>query len=173
MALAGAHIISRFRHWRVFGTLTFSGHVPSAAVQRRLLFAYLYKVSEMTGVPFSRLVWVSRHESGEKFGREHYHVLIGGMELKANTGLCFVLNDLWNRQPRCGFARHYRFDCSKNGVQYVTKCLSSRQRDVLAASCYEGNKFGSNLSSVTLSNSFGRCMIGRRVGVLRSVLDNA
>lgn len=168
MALPEAELLSRYRDWRCFSTLTWSGQTPSAVAQKKLLFSYLYETKYVTGIPFSRLVWCSRHELGEVGGREHYHLLLGSNDWIPTLGQMFQLNQLWDSLPRCGFARHYIFDQSLNGVGYVTKCLTSRStKDRRAADSYESGKFGHAESQVTLSNSFGRLIGGRRVGVLR------
>ena len=57
----------------------------------------------MAGIPFRRLVWATRHETGEKFGREHYHELIGAEKWTPTLGDMFRLNELWDGQPKCGF----------------------------------------------------------------------
>ena len=47
--------------------------MPGPNTQRKLLFTFLYETARMAGIPFRRLVWATRHELGEKTGREHYH----------------------------------------------------------------------------------------------------
>jgi hypothetical protein len=90
----------------------------------------------------SACVGYARHELGEKFGREHYHWIIGAEEWKPTLADMFRLNALWDRQPKCGFSRNHQFDPRLNGVEYVTKCLSgSALRDSLGGDFYEGSKF--------------------------------
>ena len=169
MALPESIVLSRYRCWRVFGTGTWSSTVvPSPIVQRKLLFAFLYETAKMAGIPFGRLVWATRHERGEQFGREHYHWLIGAKEWTPSLSDMFRLNELWDRQPRCGYARNHLFDPRLNGVEYVTKSLSgSAGRDSLGGDFYEGSKFALSGAEVTLSNSLGRSVGGRRVVALR------
>ena len=169
MALPESIILSRCRHWRVFGTGTFrSTVVPSEAKQRKLLFAFLYETAKMAGIPFRSLVWAARHERGEKFGREHYHWLIGATDWVPSLGDMFRLNHLWNGLPKCGFSRNHLFDQRLNGVEYVTKCLSGLAgRDSVGGDFYESSKFSLRGSEVTLSNSLARLVGGRRVRELR------
>jgi len=169
MALPESIILSRYRCWRVFGTGTWcSPVVPGPMQQRKLLFAFLYATAKMAGIPFRRLVWATRHESGEKFGREHYHWLIGAQEWTPTLADMFRQNRLWDNQPKCGFSRNHQFDERLNGVEYVTKCLSgSGLRDTLGGDFYECSKFSQRGSEVTLSNSLARAVGGRRVVALR------
>ena len=63
--------------WEVFGTLTFSGHVPSEAMQKRRLMAWLRGVASVEGkYDAGHLVWFVRPEAGELFGRDHFHILL-------------------------------------------------------------------------------------------------
>lgn len=169
MALPESIILSRCRLWRVFGTGTWSSPVvPGALQQRRLLYAFLYETAKMAGIPFGRLVWATRHERGEQFGREHYHWLIGAREWNPTKADMFRLNHLWDSLPRCGFSRNYAFDQKLNGVEYVSKCLSSSDtRDTVGAGFYETAKFAHCATDVTLSNALLRLVGGKRVRVLR------
>jgi hypothetical protein len=136
--------------------------VPGPNVKRKLLFAFLYETAKMAGIPFRRLVWVTRHELGEKFGREHYHWLIGAAEWKPTLADMFRLNALWDSLPKCGFSRNHQFDQRLNGVEYVTKCLSgSALRDGLGGDFYEGSKFALRGAEVTLSNALARSVRGQ------------
>lgn len=169
MALPESILLTQFRAWRVFGTGTWSSaRVPSESKQRKLMFAFLFQTSKMVGIPFRKLVWATRHEMGEKFGREHYHWLIGAQEWTPTIGQMFQLNQLWDNQPLCGFSRNHIFNQELNGVAYVTKCLSGLAGGgTLGGDYYESAKFSSACSEVTLSNSLARVVAGRRVSVLR------
>jgi hypothetical protein len=104
MALPESIILSRYRCWRVFGSGTWgSPVVPGPNVQRKLLFAFLYETAKMAGIPFRRLVWATRHELGEKFGREHYHWLIGAAEWKPTLADMFRLNALVGQSAEVRF----------------------------------------------------------------------
>lgn len=169
MALPESEVIAKYRYWRVFGTGTWSSpEVPSDLVQRRLVFAFLYRVSDLSCLPYRRLVWALRHERGEKTGREHYHWLIGAQEWTPTLTAMFQMNHLWDNLPKCGFSRNHLFNPALNGVEYVTKCLSgSALVGSVGGDFYESSKFGSARSEVTLSNSLVRVVAGRRVSVLR------
>jgi len=169
MALPESIILSRYRCWRVFGSGTWSSPVvPGPVLQRKLRSAFLYETAKMAGIPFRRLVWATRHELGEKFGREHLHWLIGAAEWEPTRADMFRLNALWDSLPKCGFSRNHRFDPRLNGVEYVTKCLSgSALGDRLGGDFYEGSKFALRGAEVTLSNSLARVVGGRRIVVLR------
>lgn len=168
MAQPEAYTLARYRHWRVFGTGTFSGaRVPTSLAQRKLMHAFLYRAAKTVRVPFRRLVWCYRHEHGELGGREHYHWLLGAEEWTPNTAECFVLNTLWDKLPLCGFSRNYLFNQTLNGIEYVTKCLHDSSTSAsVGGAFYESTKFSSGSSGVTLSNSLARVTCGRRVGSL-------
>lgn len=169
MALPEATILSRCRHWKVFGTGTFSGQrVPGANAQRKLVFAFLYRAAGIAGEPFGRLLWTTRREHGELGGRVHYHWLIGSDCWTPTVSQMFFLNVCWDSLPGCGFARHHIFNAALNGVEYVTKCLSAEDHGSLGGDYYEGSKFSNRDTEVTLSNSLARLVAGRRVGVLSS-----
>ncbi len=169
MALPESIILSRYRSWRVFGSGTWSSPVvPRPIFQRKVLFAFLYATAKMAGIPFRRLVWATRHESGERFGREHYHWLLGAAEWQPTLGDMFRLNALWDSFPKAGFSRNHLFNPELNGVEYVCKCLSGLAlADRLGGDFYEGSKFALRTSEVTLSNSLARVVGGRRISVLR------
>jgi len=153
MALPESIILSRYRCCRVFGSGTWSSPVvPGPNAQRKLLFACVYETAKMAGIPLHRLVWATRHELGEKTGREHYHWLIGAEEWKRTLSDMFRLNALRDSLPKCGFFRNHRFDQRLNGVEYVTKCLSgSALRDSLGGDFYEASKFAFRGAEVTLA----------------------
>lgn len=156
--------IARFDGWQFFGTLTFAQPVPGLVLSRKLVYAFLYKVPRVLHTPFPRLLWVLRVEHGEATGRLHYHFLLGGGN-SANLGHCFTLNAMWDALPRCGHARIRLFDVSQNGAAYVASCLAAE--GTAGANFYEAQKFGTQGSDVTLSNSLVRLVGGRRVDVDR------
>jgi len=164
MALPEAIILSKCRHWRVFGTGTFTGHAPPASLsQQKLVHAFVYEASDFLGIPFGRLLWTTRQEFGELGGRVHYHWLLGNEDWKPTLAQCFVLNSIWDRLPRCGFSRNriYNRGCD-SAVDYVGKCLSGlAASEVSGGDYYESRKFSSSKSSVTLSNSLTRLIAGR------------
>lgn len=140
-------------------------------MQAKIMHAYLYECCNLFRVPFSRLVWATRHETGEKFGREHYHWLIGGVDFKPSISEMFQLNSLWDSFPKAGFARHYRYDNSQHGIAYITKALSSESgfREAIGAQVYEVRKFGFESSEVNLSNALIRLVGGRRMKPVENI----
>ncbi len=124
----------------------------------------------MAGIAFRRLVWATRHEHGEKTGREHYHWLIGAVEWTPTLGDMFRLNAQWDNLPRCGYSRNHQFDARLNGVEYVTKRLSgSALGDGLGRDFYEGSKFAHRGAEVTLSNSLVHLVEGKRIVALKTL----
>lgn len=159
-------IIARFHDWKVFGTGTFTCvNTLSTGMRGRLTFAFLREAAKVAGVPFRRLVWVLRHEFGERGGRSHYHWLLGCKEWNPTVGQMFYLNSLWDGMRRCGFSRNHIYDQRLNGVEYVTKCLSSG--GTIGGDLYESSKFRNADSALTLANSLYRAIGGKRVFVAK------
>lgn len=67
--------------WQAFCTLTFAGRVPSPLRRFRYLQEWLREVAGIARVPLEALDYCVRDECGEKFGRPHYHALIGRVPL--------------------------------------------------------------------------------------------
>lgn len=65
--------------WQLFISLTWRGQVPRPARRERAVRLYLRRMAREARVPFDRLIWFAREESGEQFGRTHSHVLIAGL----------------------------------------------------------------------------------------------
>lgn len=133
---------SRIR-WQIFATLTFRGQVPSPERRGRLAIAWLVGVARLARVPFHHLIWVSRDETGERFGRHHFHVLIRGVATQVCT-FCF-LKRIKHRWRKLGFADVRLWGDGLNAVAY------SMAED--AANCYESSKFVST-TGLMLSESF-------------------
>lgn len=165
MATVEQDIMSRYTGWRIFGSGTWSSPtVPSPGIQTRVVFAFLYETAKLFRVPFGELVWATRHECGEKFGREHYHWLIGGRSIQPRLTHCFQLNSLWDSLPKAGYARHFLYDSNQHGVDYICKNLSSPVlSERRAQDSYEFGKFGWLDTEVILSNSLLRIVGGRRI----------
>jgi len=169
MALPESEILVRYRDWQVFGTGTWSSPVvPRSGVQTKLVFAFLYRVADLSGIPFGRLVWATRHERGELTGREHYHWLIGSKDWHPTISNMFQMNQIWDRMPKCGFSRNHIFNPELNGVEYVTKCLSGSEfGGSVGGDFYESRKFSFGSSEVMLSNSLVLVVGGSRVVALK------
>jgi len=107
--------------WDYFATLTFSRELP----RPRCFGAYFrfLRLVPATVCPIDRLLWALRAERGERFGRFHFHALLGGLgDLKNPESFRFVLKSWW-RQAGGGFADVRRYDQLRAGAVYVTKCL--------------------------------------------------
>jgi len=167
MGQADALLLSRYRHWRVFGGGSWSSPVvPNRAHQLKVLHGFLYQVARLAQIPFRRLVWATRFELGETTQREHYHWLIGSQDWLPSLSNMFQLNELWDSFPAAGFSRNFRYDQRLNGIEYVSWCLSETASGRgLGADFYESSKFSFELCDVTFSNSFAFAVGGKRVCV--------
>ena len=132
--------------WQFFGTLTFKQERLPERVRLAMWFAFARITAGKSQVHFRRLLWVLRQERGERFGRRHFHYLIGGLPPgTVHPGECFAQMATWEKVGG-GMARVYVFDQSLNGLDYIAKCLD-------AGLAYETGKFGSGDSDLTLSHS--------------------
>lgn len=169
MAQADAIILSRYDHWKVFGSGTWSTpNPPGLLTQKKVLFGFLYQSAKLLELPFHRLIWCTRYELGEKTKRAHYHWLLGSKDCPVTVTQMFQLNALWDSFPTAGFSRNHIYNPRLNGVEYVTKCLSGLAfRGTEGGDFYESSKFGLDGADVTLSNSFLYLIGGKRIGVDR------
>lgn len=129
--------------WQLFATLTFRSDRLSDRSRWSLVFAWLRKAALWQRVHFSKLLWIVRMERGEKGGRLHFHVLLGGLPAERLTERYrLVLCGAWKGQRGCGMAHvvTYRFDLS--GVDYVLKSLEFAHSYRDDGKFYEARKFG-------------------------------
>jgi len=117
--------------WQIFVTLTWA-ESKSEGIRQRVLFAWLRRLSKTSGRHFHRLLWAVRQERGEIGGREHYHVLLGGLPEHRVTDRLMPLARKWWKRCGGGFAWVNAYCPSSEGVQYVLKGLGS-----VEASSYE------------------------------------
>jgi len=110
--------------WQIFVTLTWSG-VKSEGIRQRVLFAWLRKLSKTSGRHFHRLLWAVRQERGEIGGREHFHVLVGGLPEHRLTERLMSHCRAWWKQCGGGFSWVNAYNGSSEAVQYVLKGLGS------------------------------------------------
>ena len=154
--------LTRIR-WQLFGTLTFASERLPERVRLAMWFAYCRKTAANFRLHFPKLLWCLRQEQGESFGRRHFHYLLGGLPQQAVTiSTCMAQKSAWEKFLPCkkgevpklnpawnvggGMARVRLFDHSRNGVGYVSECLSMGGADV-----YESAKFGAASSGLMLS----------------------
>lgn len=143
-------IMTRFRDWEFFGTLTFRGYVPRESVRAKMGFGYLYRVARLAGVQFSQLAWVLRAEQGEIGGRHHFHYLLSRTNMPLTVSSNFRLMKLWE-QMGGGMARVHVFDRLLCGPEYIGKCLSGV--GTVAGDFYESSKFGLTAEHPIISKS--------------------
>jgi hypothetical protein len=144
-------VLGRIR-WQWFVTLTFKREVTHGR-QDSLVFAFLREAARKFGVHFHGLLWVRRRERGETFGREHLHLLIGGVSPKKVTRWsCFALKDLWEGLGG-GIARVAFLDARLNAGDYLTK--PGRFVDV-GGQVYEVSKFDDRTAELMFAHSVTR-----------------
>jgi hypothetical protein len=144
-------VLGRIR-WQWFVTLTFKREVTHGR-QDSMVFAFLREAARKFGVHFHRLLWVRRRERGETFGREHLHLLIGGVSpMKVTRWSCFALKDLWEGLGG-GIARVTLFDARLNAGDYLTK--PGRFVDV-GGQVYEVSKFDDRTAELMFAHSVTR-----------------
>jgi len=125
--------------WQLFVTLTWAGR-KSESMRHRILFAWLRKLAEWNGIHFHRVLWLLREERGEVAGREHFHILIGGLPERAlKLGLLHSIKNQWKKEGG-GWARVSPYTHGLAGVQYVLKGDSETSSH--GGSHYEALKFG-------------------------------
>jgi len=138
-------------NWDLFGTLTFKGAEKSTTIQRRMFWQLVRSTAKSLGVHFKTILWVLRHEAGDKTGRQHFHFLIAFQDSRfANTSTCFLMKNQWEKLGG-GMARVHVFSGSSNGLAYVTKNLTPGH-------VYESGKFNQGCD-LTLSKSVVKRML--------------
>ena len=143
-------VLRRIR-WQWFATLTFKRETTHA-VQDSMLFAFLRETARKYGLHFKKLLWVRRRERGETFGREHLHLLIGGvLQRKVTRWSCFHLTDLWEGLGG-GMARVALFDARLNAGDYLTKPESFVDPGMI----YEFGKFDNRTADLMFAHSVTR-----------------
>jgi hypothetical protein len=133
--------------WQFFVSLTFRGVVPSIVGQDRMLFAWLRGAARRLGVHFHHLLWVSRRERGETFGREHFHLLIGGAPItRCNRTSVWALKNSWER---FGMARVASWDGRSNAIGYLLKPESFWD----GSKAYETSKFDTRIADLMVAHA--------------------
>ena len=132
--------------WDFFATPSFKGNVPRTNCYG-LAFRWLQELAKVCGVPYNRLLIALRGEEGEKFGRFHFHCLVGGTATRNYHTLQHQAEWLWKHQTGGARVDVRQYDRSLGGAEYICKCLG--------ANAYELNKY-SFANTVTLSVSVRR-----------------
>lgn len=144
------HILEKL-DWQFFGTLTFKSERLPERVRLALFFAWLREFGVQFGPRFPFLTWALRQERGEKFGRVHFHVLVGATRQEyCNPATCFWLMSKWEVLGG-GIARVRLFDRRLSAASYITK-PDQYAAALDGADVYESSKFGDGASELMLSH---------------------
>jgi hypothetical protein len=121
----------RFRP-QLFATLTLVGdRVPDRVIQQ-LPVSWARRVARMSGMPFERLLWLSRFETGAVTGHGHFHSALAGLDGSSLTEHAATRYErAWYRVSRGGGSLVQIYDHARDGIGYILKCS-----DVAAASEY-------------------------------------
>jgi hypothetical protein len=106
--------LSEFQ-WDWYVTLTFAGDIKTFTARNRCS-AWLRGLQKAADQP---IAWFRGDEYGEKFGKFHMHLLIGGVaHLHRFTWM--------KRWERSGYARIFEFDSSQAAPFYVSKYVTKQ-----------------------------------------------
>ena len=109
LADSWGEFLSEF-HWDWFVTLTFEGGVKTFTARNRCN-GWLRDLEKAAGQP---IIWFRGDEYGERLGKFHMHLLIGGVAHLHR----FTWMKRW--EARNGFARIFEFDPSMGAAYYVS-----------------------------------------------------
>lgn len=141
-------------NWDTFSTLTFTNPVPRTSIAYGMAWRWCHTLSDFCSVPYNRLLIALRGELGEKNGRFHFHVLMGGTTARNRITLANHSEAVWRQIANGAIAEVREYDSSLGGASYITKCLGAND--------YEVGKY--NLADqVTLSLSV--CKLIRTIGL--------
>ena len=149
MEVPEMHMLNKIE-WQFFATLTFRSERLPERVGLGLFFAALREFCRKFGMKFPVLLWCLRQESGEVFGRRHFHCLLAGVrEALVNQSTCFWLMDKWEKLGG-GMARIHVFDSALNGGSYILKRNGFGGVDL--GDSYESAKFSSKACELLLAD---------------------
>ena len=118
--------------------------MPRPAICYGMAYRLFRAVSEITGVPYNRLLIALRGELGELKGRFHFHALVGGTTARNLITLSHQLERQWRIISGNAIPQVRPYDRTLAGADYVCKCLGANR--------FELSKY--NLADeVTLSHS--------------------
>jgi len=132
--------------WQIFAHLTLPDDLQEAPPRRlySLLFAFLRTAASFQKVHFPALLWAVRWERGERGGRLHAHLLLGGLG-RSDRGFRFALKNSWENMAGA-MSRVNKFDPTLPGVAYLLD----------APVAYELGKFATGAESVHVANACWR-----------------
>lgn len=157
--------------WSLFVTLTWARERVGPGAKRKHWFSLVREIARLSGIHFSRVLWMLRTEYGEIGHLEHYHSVIGGLPHRVlKPWLCYAVQEIWEHQGQlvrrrnirhglivwellsrdCGMARVRIYDPKMNGLDYSAPDFYesgvedrvSVDSSVKGANRYEANKFG-------------------------------
>jgi hypothetical protein len=102
-------------HWDWYVTLTFAGDVKTFTARNRCN-AWLRGIAKAAGQPIS---WFRGDEYGERLGKFHMHLLIGGVAHLHR----FTWMKRWEKN---GYARVFEFDSNQAAPFYVSKYVTKQ-----------------------------------------------
>jgi hypothetical protein len=166
MEVPELHVLNKIE-WQLFETLTFKSERLPERVRLALFFALLREFCSQFGLKFPHLLWCLRQESGEVFGRRHFHCLIAGVRgALVNLTTCFWLMDKWEKLGG-GMARVHVFDSGLNAGSYILKRNGFSGVDL--GDSYESAKFSSKACELMLADRVWK-VAGWRSGYERARL---
>jgi hypothetical protein len=139
-----AHTLARVE-WQFFTTHTFNNPLPKPYVRGSMFWRWARDVSEISKVPYKKLLIALRGEQGEIGARPHFHGLVGGVTTCNMMSLRSQMFRSWKMITGNADADFRIYDRSLAGADYICKCLGG-------ANSYEINKF-SIAEETTLSDS--------------------
>ena len=148
--------------WDTFNTNTFTNPVPRPSICWGMLWQWARAISEVSGVPYNRLLLAVRAEYGEVGGRFHFHALVGGTNTRNAVSLSHMSEKIWRRISNGAIAQSRPYIRSLAGADYICKCLDSGKNE------YETGKY-SLAETVTLSDSVFRLIRGIELSSARRI----
>ena len=115
-----------------------------------MYFALLREFARQFELKFRFLLWCLRQETGEQFGRRHFHYFLAGARgALVNQSTCFWLMDRWEKLGG-GMARVHVFDSGLNAGSYILKRNGFTGVDL--GDSYESAKFSSKACELMLAD---------------------
>jgi len=118
--------------WDMFGTLTHKNPLPPLHKRWASAWLHLRAMGKISNRPYSSLRIVLRLERGEKFGRPHFHYLLGGGRFSNIRSACLIGAADWKHFTG-GHAEIRPYSPDLGGEDYVV--------DGIEANFYELEKF--------------------------------
>ena len=137
--------LSEFQ-WDWYVTLTFAGDIQTFAARNRCS-AWLRSLEKAADQP---IAWFRGDEYGEKFGKFHMHLLIGGVAHLHR----FTWMKRWERN---GYARIFEFDSSQAAPFYVSKYVTKQFGEWDIGGAVEAFRIRQSILPLTGQRGAGDC----------------